>query len=297
MAPNPRARLVYDTPKWKGYEVVLDVYPGVFTYGMLLVPNNIKPGQRRPVVVAQHGRNGTPRDVCNPEEDTRAYHSFGAKLADAGFVVFAPQNLYIGEEDYRSAQRKAFALGLTIFAPMVRQHEQALAWLASLPFVNAGRIGFYGLSYGGKSAMLIPAVLEGYCLSICSGDFNEEVWKHTSIDDSYSFMFTLEQEHTEFDFGERFNYAEIAGLIAPRPFMVERGHHDGVAPDEWVAYEYAKVRRRYAALGLSDRTQIEFFDGRHEIHSQGTFAFLRKHLDWPREGSRRECVVIDDNVR
>ena len=41
----------------------------------------------------------------------------------------------------------------------------------------------------------------------------------------------------EFDLGNTFNYGEMAGLIAPRPFMVERGHEDGVAPDEWVAHE------------------------------------------------------------
>ena len=103
-------------------------------------------------------------------------------MADRGFVVYAPQNLYIGEEKYRALQRKANPLKLTFFAPMVRQHQQVLEWLATLPFVDAGRIGFYGLSYGGKSAMLIPAVLEKYALSICSGDFNEEVWKHVSID-------------------------------------------------------------------------------------------------------------------
>ena len=91
-------------------------------------------------------------------------------------------------------------------------------------------------------------------------------------------MFTLEHEHTEFDFADRFNYAEIAWLIAPRPFMVERGHHDGVGLDEWVAYEYARVRRRYVELGLADRTRIEFFDGRHEIHAVGTIEFLDAHL-------------------
>ena len=68
--------------------------------------------------------------------------------------------------------------------------------------------------------------------------------------------------------------------------MVERGHHDGVAPDEWVAYEYAKVRRRYVALGVADRTEIEFFDGRHEINSQATFDFLDRHLKWPVPGNR-----------
>ncbi len=57
---------------------------------------------------------------------------------------------------------------------------------------------------------------------------------------------------------------------------------DGVAPDEWVAYEYAKVRRMYDTLGLGDRTDIEFFDGLHEINGKGTFEFLHKHLKWPK---------------
>ncbi len=74
----------------------------------------------------------------------------------------------------------------------------------------------------------------------------------------------------------------MAALIAPRPFMVERGHFDDVAPDEMVAYEYAKVRRLYnALLKIGDRTEIEFFDGPHTIHGVGTFEFLHKHLKWP----------------
>ena len=81
--------------------------------------------------------------------------------------------------------------------------------------------------------------------------------------------------------GATFNYAELSWLILPRPFMVERGHHDTVAPDEWVAYEYARTRRRYDLLGLGDRTELEVFDGPHTIHGVGSFAFLRKHLSWP----------------
>jgi hypothetical protein len=73
----------------------------------------------------------------------------------------------------------------------------------------------------------------------------------------------------------------MAALIAPRPFMVERGHDDGVGIDEWVAYEYAKVRRHYSRLKIPERTEIEFFPGGHEIHGQGTFAFLQKHLGYP----------------
>jgi hypothetical protein len=86
----------------------------------------------------------------------------------------------------------------------------------------------------------------------------------------------------EFNLGNTFNYAEMAALIAPRPFMVERGHRDGVSIDEWVAYEYARVRRLYADLRIPERTRIEFFDGPHRIHGVGTFEFLDRHLGPPR---------------
>ena len=75
-------------------------------------------------------------------------------------------------------------------------------------------------------------------------------------------------------------YAEMAALIAPRPFMVERGHDDGVADDESVAYEFAKVRRRFVKLGIGDRTEIEYFDGPHTINGKATYEFLHRHLDW-----------------
>jgi hypothetical protein len=69
---------------------------------------------------------------------------------------------------------------------------------------------------------------------------------------------------------------------------VERGHADGVAPDEWVAYEFSKVRRFYTTkMKLPGHAAIEFFDGPHTINGKGTFEFLNRHLKWPdKEGSR-----------
>jgi hypothetical protein len=94
-------------------------------------------------------------------------------------------------------------------------------------------------------------------------------------------MFTQEYDMLEFDFANVVNYSDLANLMAPRPFMVERGHHDGVAPDEWVAYEFAKTRFFYATrMKLPERVEIEFFDGPHTIHGAGTFEFLRRHLNW-----------------
>jgi dienelactone hydrolase len=277
---KPRTRLWMETPKWKGYEVVLDVMDDVISYGILLVPNDIKPGEKRPCVVCQHGLEGRPSDVCDPKVKS-VYRSFGAQLADQGFVVFAPQAPYIFKNDFRQAVRKMHPLGLTLYAFIIRQHEQILNFLETLPFVDATRIAYYGLSYGGKVAVRIPAILLRYCAVICSGDFNEWIWKNITLDWGSSYMFTNEYEMYEFNLGNTFNYAEMTALIAPRPFMVERGHDDGVGLDEYVAFEFAKTRRLYDRLGIGDRTELEFFNGGHEIHGRGTFAFLRRHLRWP----------------
>ncbi|QDV43470.1 Alpha/beta hydrolase family protein [Stieleria neptunia] len=280
LPPNARVRKTWQEPGWTGYEVVLDVFEDVIAYGVLIVPDDLKPGEKRPVVVCQHGLEGRPTDTFLG--DHRAYHDFAAQLARRGFITFAPQNPYLFKDRFRTLQRKANPLGKTLFSVIVPQHQQIVNWLKSLPQVDGDRIAFYGLSYGGKSAMRIPALVTDYCLSICSADFNEWVLKNASTRHPFSYVGTGEYEIFEWNLGETFNYSEMASLICPRPFMVERGHFDGVATDQWVAHEYAKVRNLYAArLKIPDRTEIEWFDGPHTINGQGTFDFLHKHLNWP----------------
>jgi len=283
--PNPKTRLLNETDSFISYEVVLDVFGGsnsLFAYGILTVPKDItKNGKKRPVVVCQHGLEGRPQSTIG-EKEHHYYKAFSTELAKLGFVTFAPQNIYIFQDRFRALQFKANSIGKTLFSIMVPQHQQITNWLGSLDFVDKKRIGFYGLSYGGKSAMRIPPLVKNYCLSICSADFNEWVWKNASTRSPHSYVWSGEYEIFEWDLGSTFNYFEMASLIAPRPFMVERGHFDGVAPDETVAYEYAKVRNLYSAkLGIGNLTEIEWFVGPHTINGKGTFDFLRKHLDWP----------------
>lgn len=281
MEPAPRSRKAYETEKWTGYEVVLDVWPDVIAYGILILPKDLKEGEKRPVVVCQHGLEGRPQDTIG-EPGFQYYSAFAGRLAERGFITFSPQNLYIGKDRFRTLQRKANPLGKTLFSVIVPQHQQICNWLSALPMVDKDRIAFYGLSYGGKSAMRIPPLVKNYCLSICSADFNEWVTKNASTRLGMSYVWTGEYEIFEFDLGSTFNYAEMAALICPRPFMVERGHTDGVSEDWWVSYEYAKVFYNYShRLKLADRCELEVFDGPHKINGVKTYEFLHKHLKWP----------------
>ena len=278
--PRPRSRVVMQQSGFTAHEIAFDVLPDVIGGGLLLVPEGIPPGERRPVVVCQHGLEGTPLDTVAPKDTPawNSYKSFAARLARMGYVVYAPQNPYRGGDVFRTLQRKSNPVGLSLFSYIVAQHDRGLDVLSDLPFVAADRIAFYGLSYGGKTAMRVPAVLPRYAAVICSGDFNDWIRKVATTEHGTSYMFHGEYEIPEWNMGDVANYAELSWLIAPRPFMVERGCRDGCAPDEWVAAEYARTRTHYLQRGIVDRTEIEWFDGPHTINGVGSFRFLERFL-------------------
>ena len=76
-------------------------------------------------------------------------------------------------------------------------------------------------------------------------------------------------------------HPDLLAVPVPRytsyPTAAEFG--ETVGADEQVGLEFAKVRRLYEArLRLPGRCEIEWFVGGHEIHGEGTFRFLRRHL-------------------
>ena len=261
----------------------MDVFPDVFAYGILLVPKDIKPGERRPVVVCQHGLEGRPQDVLTGRRQSGLYTDSPPSWPSAGFITFAPQNLYIFKDRFRTLQRKANPLGRRSSPSSCRSTSRSSTGWARCRTSTASGSPSTASPTAASRPCAIPPLVKNYCLSICSADFNEWVWKNASTRSPLQLRLdTGEYEIFEFDLGNTFNYAEMAALIAPRPFMVERGHFDGVAPDETVAYEFAKVRFLYKAkLGIGDRCEIEWFAGPHTIHGVGTFEFLHKHLRWP----------------
>ncbi len=286
LPPRPRSRRIYENPRWTGYEVVLDVFPDVIAYGILLLPTDLKPGERRPVVVCQHGLEGRPQNIITGDHHAPTKPS-PPTSPSAGSSPSRPTISTSRRTASATLQRKRnlhrHRRSSRPSSPSTSRSSNG--WRRS-PSSTPTRIAFYGLSYGGKSAMRIPPLVPEYVLSICSADFNEWVAKNAATAGTmgrYSYVWSGEYEIFEWDLGGTFNYAEMAALIAPRPFMVERGHFDGVAPDEAVGYEFGKVEFLYAArLGIGDLCELETFVGPHTINGKGTFDFLHKHLQWPK---------------
>lgn len=275
---NAKLTRAYKGDGFEGFDVRYDVHQDVFGYGVLLRPLDLKPGEKRPVVVLQHGLNGRPQWLFQqpPGRARDVYSNYGETLVKAGFVVYMPQNPYI--HDFRPIVRLANPLGLSLYSFILAQSERMLEWLATLPEVDPGRIGYYGLSYGGKTALRVPPLLPQFQVAVCAGDFNDWIRKLVTLDYNFSYVFTVEYELLEWNLAGVASHAEMAQLMAPRPFMVERGHRDMVGVDEWVSYEFSKVRRYYDEAGLGDRTAIAYFNGPHKIDGIEALAFLKKWL-------------------
>jgi hypothetical protein len=209
------------------------------------------------------------------------YHEVGRKLADMGFVVFTPFGNWTGETRFRWIDRIAKTTKASLWSTVGREHQQLLRWFSTLPFVDMDRIGFYGKSIGGQAAVLIPSMLPEYAMTISCAYFNESARKESSVYFPTSFVFHVDSEMPMWNRGHTLEYAEMANrLIFPRPFMVEHGRQDGIAPPEWVEYEYAKVRDYYGLMGKGDLTEIDLHEGGHIINGVKSFPFLRKQLKW-----------------
>ena len=278
---NVLSRQAYESDEMVGYEVVMDVYPGMFVYGLLFLPKNLKPDEKYPTVVVQHGRNTRVEQIIENFEANEMVRVGGilTRLPRKGYITFAPQHIYVLEDTHRQIQRKAYPLKKTCFALMLSMQRQVVRFLETLPNVDMDRLAFYGHSYGGKSAMRLPPLIDEYKLVVTSGDFQRYDVKMASTFYPPSFVFTEEYEMFEFDLGNTFSYSELASLIAPRPFFIERGNFDVVGWDEETGYEYGKVLHLYQAqLNIPDRLGIDWFNGPHRVNAVKSFEFLDQFL-------------------
>lgn len=275
---NPRSKKVEEQEEYNVYEVLMDVLPNVEMWGVMLIPNDIEPEEKRPVVVLQHGRGGDPYKSL---VETNTYYGISRRLAEKGFVVFSPFGNWTGETRFRWIDRIAKPAKNTLWSTVGRQHQQLIRWFSTLPFVDTNRIGLYGKSIGGQAASLIASMVPEYALSINCAYFNESARKHSSVYFPTSFVFHVDSEMPMWNRGHTLEYAEMANmLIFPRPFMVEHGKKDGIAPPGWVEHEYSKVHDHYTKQGMEEYTVLDHHEGGHIINGVVSIPFLCKHLDW-----------------
>lgn len=289
---NPKTELALSTDKYKLYRITLDVTQGVEVYGNLLVPRGIQ--VQTAAVICQHGLSGTPEMTTGlgMTKDT-AYHEFARHLAEQGYVVFSPYLMQRQTAEINVLARQADAVGMMRVAMPVAKTRRIVDFLETLPYVDPKRIGYYGLSYGGYSAIWISPLEPRLAATVISGHFNDWRTKITNDKLRTSYLWHPDEDFYNWNILHRFTHPELLAMIAPRPASVEFAERDGITTPEWTAYAWKQVVAWRDHFGLADRIVLDHFDGRHEIHAIGAVDFLDRFLRPSRTVGRAYDAAAD----
>mgnify|MGYP000952186686 CR=1 FL=1 len=243
-------------------EVTLPVFDGLDAVGLLLLPKN---KAKAPAVIAQHGLGGQPMDLI---AENKTYHSVARQLAAAGFVVFVPYVTHPTPQAdlINPLARLAAAQGRTRISLELAKLRQIVDYLQSRPDVS--NVSYYGLSYGGYSAIWMTPLEPRIKRVVVSGHFNDWRRKITDETNPTSYLFHPDEDFYHWNALNRFTHVELLAALAPRKVMIEYGKKDPVTPMPWHEAAWSHIKGKHVTRDL--------FDGVHEIHGVATIDFLRE---------------------
>ncbi len=296
--PNLEVLEEADCGSYTRTKLYFDSSPGVAVPAYLLVPKGIAPGERRPGLLAAHGhgdgRHNDGKDDLlgldhgDPERAAsirRQNLDYARQAVERGYMVVVPEWLPFGERkapkdwvdgrDRCNVVGMAWAyLGYTLLAQNIWDGMRALDVLEARPEVDRERLGVIGLSYGGTMSLhlaindprLRVAVVSGY-LSTVRGD---------AITTRGGGNFCLGQHVPDLlRYGD---IPDMAGLIAPKPLLVEAGQKDTCFIIEDARVALAHLRTIYAAAGYPDRLAYDEHPYEHSWHGVAAWDWLERWL-------------------
>lgn len=259
------------------YRIWIGVAEGVEAYGLYMVPNNIE--GKAPLLICEHGGGGNPEAIC--DLDTRInYHSFGHEAVKRGYIVWAPGLVmrcgYGGDPEIEGADRNLLdrrlkLLGTSIIGMELQMIIEGTKTLVRHhPEIDGKRIGMTGLSWGGFYTLHVAALFPEVKVAVPSGNFREHEPVLNRVDDPEN---RVDQNHFMM-----FGNAQVAGMVCPRPLMIQMGAEDTLFDLEGVRREAKKAAVYYEKLGIGDLYEYSEHAGGHVFENESIFQFFKKHL-------------------
>ncbi|NLF02197.1 MAG: prolyl oligopeptidase family serine peptidase, partial [Anaerolineales bacterium] len=149
--------------------------------------------------------------------------------------------------------------------------QRCIDYLETRPEVDSNRIGMMGLSQGGTMTTWTSAVEPRIKAADIIGYVNP--WREFGIKQAnFCGSQIVPGVHRYFDTDD------IAGLIAPRPLLLEMGIYDDCFRLQDLLEGYEGVKRIYEAAGVGDRLWAEVHPGAHAFAGKQAFEFFEKYL-------------------
>ncbi|MHA1370239.1 MAG: alpha/beta hydrolase family protein [Promethearchaeota archaeon] len=281
LPPFIRQKIIYDTEK----------YASCVAY--LLTPADLKKGEKRAAILNAHGHGSGKKKLATDldpaswikDSNVPGHEASALHLVKEGFVVLVPDWRPFGE---RALDRKftrpnrdpcnvtfmSFKyFGYNLLTLNIWDAMRSLDVLQSLPSVDKQKIGMVGKSYGGTLTMYTTVLDDRVKAAVISGYLS-------TLDDAMSMRGLGNYCGSQFLPGllEWGDIPDVAGLIAPKPLLIESGTKDQcfVFNDTTTAYE--KLKMIYHASGSPENLDRDVADVAHEYIFRKLVSFFKKNL-------------------
>lgn len=281
-----REKVVYDTER----------YASVPAY--VLLPKDQRPGEKRPGILAAHGHGRGKADICGVADTPQEYaervqalnYDYACQWARRGYVVVAPDWRGFGE---RSSPAEWVRVGRDpcnvnymaegyrgyhLLALQIWDGLRTVDYLQSRPEVDPERLGVCGLSFGGTMTTYLAALEPRLKVACISG------YLSTIKGDAIGMRGLANFCGAQYMPGLLIlgDIPEVAGLIAPKPLVVEMGEQDTCFVIDDMKRAYAQLQRIYAAAGAADRLHADIHPGGHVWSGRVAFTLFDQVLGMAR---------------
>lgn len=234
--------------------------PGLYVTANLYIPKNLT--ARAPAILYVCGHGNTVRDGISYGSKT-PYQRHGAWYARNGYVCLIIDTLQHGEIQglhhgtYRENQWWWHSHGYTPAGVETWNSMRAIDYLQSRPEVDPQRIGMTGRSGGGAYTWWTAALDERVKVAVPVAGITDlhNYVVDDCIEGHCDCMFMVNTH--------RWDFAQVAALVAPRALLISNSDKDSLFPLEGVLRLHEQTRRIYRMLGADDRLGLLITEGPH----------------------------------
>jgi len=250
-------------------------------------PRKRKAGEKFPAVLCSHGP-GPGKDplvgLYNGQECLEYHKLIAIHLAEQGYVAIAPDWRLYGEraEPVQSSGAPGDAARLirlaeehfhyTLLGLNVWDGIRTFDYLTSRPEVDAERIGCLGVCLGSFIVALLALCDRRVTALALSGYLGTEQEKIMIGD------WLGRQEEAFPNFHTLAAAADVAGLLAPLPLLMQSAEYDYHLSSTAAARAFRQVKKIYRAAGAANCLEWDFFDGSYEINVPPIMQFFNQRL-------------------
>ncbi len=267
--------------------VILDTEEFMSMPCVVLRPADMPANRQGRAIICSHGHGPYGKEPVAGNRSTpelRAsiamnHYNYGEEMARRGYLTICPDLRVFGERadggnPFPGRDRcnvhfiRGAMLGIYTLTLNIWDMKCCVDYLQTRPEVDPERIGMMGLSQGGTMTTFTAAVEP----RIKAADIIAYVnpWARFRGNNCGSQIVP--------NIFKYFDTHDIAGLIAPRPLLLEMGVHDTCFPIEAMLKGYEGVRRIYRAAGAEDRLWADVHPGEHAFAANLAYRFFDAYL-------------------